>query len=355
MNLGQLTIFFTILAFITFAFVYWKDATAEGFSTDKIIDSFLIIILGGLLGGKLLFRPISLNYFRYEILSSSLILEGVLVGGAVFAYLLIRRNKWEALKVGDMIAPGLAIFQCIFFLGFWLWVRQLSHLLIFAGFALLYLIIRFLKYRKYMGNSAQFLILKRANRPIFTGGLLAVYLTGSSLIAILFLLVYVNLSSWFWYFQLVFYLSVLAGSFIFIKRHTGQKKSNMNFKASLDSNFVKRIKDKLIKSSKEVEKEAERLAEKDPFIQEYKDDGFRNVDSPEEEADDLLEHQNTSVILTELKKSRQEILGALSRIKNKKYGTCENCGNKISVPRLVAYPTARYCIKCKEIIEKRKR
>jgi len=223
MYIYDLTIFFTLLAFILFAFVYWKDATSEGFGSDKIMDSFFLILISAILGGKLLFRPISIDYLRFQILDSPLILEGALVAGAFCAYLIIKKNKWEGLKIGDMFAPALAVFQAVFFFGFYLRTKALSHLLIFLGFIVLYLFIRFLKYKKHFGSSKRYFELRRANHPVFTGALFVAYLTGSSLIAMLFLFYYFNFHSWFWYFQLVFYFSALVFSYILYKKRHKRK------------------------------------------------------------------------------------------------------------------------------------
>lgn len=43
---------------------------------------------------------------------------------------------------------------------------------------------------------------------------------------------------------------------------------------------------------------------------------------------------------------------ALDRIRIKKYGICERCGAHIGYPRLVAKPFARFCIVCREHLEK---
>ena len=48
----------------------------------------------------------------------------------------------------------------------------------------------------------------------------------------------------------------------------------------------------------------------------------------------------------------QEIELALKKIANKSYGICEMCEEEISPARLKAKPTARYCIVCREIVEK---
>lgn len=47
-----------------------------------------------------------------------------------------------------------------------------------------------------------------------------------------------------------------------------------------------------------------------------------------------------------------EIDRALSKIFNKTYGICEMCEEEIDMARLKVKPHARYCILCREIVEK---
>jgi DnaK suppressor protein len=47
-----------------------------------------------------------------------------------------------------------------------------------------------------------------------------------------------------------------------------------------------------------------------------------------------------------------EIQVALGKIKDKQYGICEMCEEDISIQRLKVKPHAKYCIDCREIIEK---
>ena len=51
--------------------------------------------------------------------------------------------------------------------------------------------------------------------------------------------------------------------------------------------------------------------------------------------------------------SRQVILinGALTRISDDEYGTCQNCEKDINPKRLNAVPWARYCLNCQELVE----
>lgn len=46
---------------------------------------------------------------------------------------------------------------------------------------------------------------------------------------------------------------------------------------------------------------------------------------------------------------------AIKKIENGTYGICEMCEDEISIDRLKAKPQARYCITCREIIEKQKK
>ncbi|MCK5552032.1 MAG: TraR/DksA C4-type zinc finger protein, partial [Deltaproteobacteria bacterium] len=43
---------------------------------------------------------------------------------------------------------------------------------------------------------------------------------------------------------------------------------------------------------------------------------------------------------------------ALDRIENGTFGICEECEEAIAVKRLEAIPNARYCVRCKESLEK---
>ncbi len=51
-------------------------------------------------------------------------------------------------------------------------------------------------------------------------------------------------------------------------------------------------------------------------------------------------------------KELKEIEYAKNKIKDGRYGICEMCEERISVQRLKVKPHAKYCIVCREIIEK---
>ena len=64
--------------------------------------------------------------------------------------------------------------------------------------------------------------------------------------------------------------------------------------------------------------------------------------------DSAIEQAITNQQLRELK----DIDYALFKIENKTYGICEMCEDLIGIQRLKVKPQAKYCIVCREIVEK---
>jgi len=59
------------------------------------------------------------------------------------------------------------------------------------------------------------------------------------------------------------------------------------------------------------------------------------------------------MLLTDREKQKlKQIDDALERIEEKLYGLCEECGVKIPKARLKVVPFAKYCVECKEVIER---
>ena len=65
-----------------------------------------------------------------------------------------------------------------------------------------------------------------------------------------------------------------------------------------------------------------------------------------------LETAVDNAILGQQSKELAEIELALDRIKSNLYGECEMCGDEINIERLKVKIFARYCITCREVIEK---
>jgi len=66
-----------------------------------------------------------------------------------------------------------------------------------------------------------------------------------------------------------------------------------------------------------------------------------------------LGHAVDNAILTQQSKELTEIELALDKIQNELYGICEMCEEDINIERLKVKIFARYCITCREVVEKR--
>ena len=67
---------------------------------------------------------------------------------------------------------------------------------------------------------------------------------------------------------------------------------------------------------------------------------------------DMAADEASATVQMRLKQTDSKLLraieDALTRIRQEKFGTCEECGQPISKARLEAVPWARYCRDCKE-------
>ena len=77
---------------------------------------------------------------------------------------------------------------------------------------------------------------------------------------------------------------------------------------------------------------------------ELKDEGDHAAMSLENAVDNAISKQQSMELA--------EIEEALGRIKEKSYGTCEMCASEINIERLKVKIFARYCITCREVVEK---
>ena len=62
-----------------------------------------------------------------------------------------------------------------------------------------------------------------------------------------------------------------------------------------------------------------------------------------DQADVIINRENDAAILADLEARYDTILAALSRIENRTYGKCDECGDEIIEARLEADPAATTC------------
>ena len=102
-------------------------------------------------------------------------------------------------------------------------------------------------------------------------------------------------------------------------------------------------------SLKKLERRKKDISKEDPFK-----DSARILDnaSPDADAEEQFGHARVSALKEKIDRQIIQTRKALTQIKIGKYGICEDCGKMIDTDRLIAFPEATFCTKCKEKREK---
>jgi DnaK suppressor protein len=110
----------------------------------------------------------------------------------------------------------------------------------------------------------------------------------------------------------------------------------------MDEKTLNELKSRLIYLRSEIQ---QRIKDNSDRVKSFEggDEGdFSNSISYKDLTYNLIEKDRAQLI---------EIEEALYRMENNTYGICERCKEPIEIERLKAKPTAKYCAKCKHIIE----
>jgi DnaK suppressor protein len=122
-------------------------------------------------------------------------------------------------------------------------------------------------------------------------------------------------------------------------------KDIISFPAKLLAPIGQFLQDRL----KKLQDRKEEIGKEDPFK-----DTSRIIDnaSPDTDAAEQFGHARTAAIEEQLENKIKQTKRALKRVKNGKYGICEDCGEMIDTDRLMVYPEATLCAKCQAKREK---
>lgn len=120
---------------------------------------------------------------------------------------------------------------------------------------------------------------------------------------------------------------------------------NIHFPASL----LEPVGDFLKASLASLRINRKKISTEDPF-----NDKSRIFDNAatDTEAEEQFGHARVSAIKDELNKKARQIKKALKRVREGKYGICEDCGKMIDTDRLAIFPEATMCVTCEKKREK---
>lgn len=115
----------------------------------------------------------------------------------------------------------------------------------------------------------------------------------------------------------------------------------------MDQKTIEKIKEKLLKDKKRLNKELKRFAVKDERPEGDFDTLFPEIGRKEEEnALEVASYTDNLPIEHSLELKLKDVNDSLEKIQKGTFGSCEKCGGKIRDERLEILPTARFCMKC---------
>lgn len=105
---------------------------------------------------------------------------------------------------------------------------------------------------------------------------------------------------------------------------------------------LKFIKKYLLRQQKQIDKNLKEVEDDDPV----KNPVLAETSEPGTDSYIADTHGKSVVLGQQLKNAKTGIKAALLKIKNGIYGKCEKCNKQIEIGRMMAMPTAQYCISC---------
>jgi phosphatidylglycerol:prolipoprotein diacylglycerol transferase len=107
--------FMLMLAFLAATAIATHLARERGMPPEYVLDLTAYILVAGILGARLLYVMLTWSYFRdhldhvFRVWEGGLSFHGGLVGGLLAGLLYCRGRGISFLRMGDIVAPGLAI------------------------------------------------------------------------------------------------------------------------------------------------------------------------------------------------------------------------------------------------------
>ncbi len=92
-------------------------AKAKGYDEDSILNMAIFAVIGGILGGKILYLITDYKVIAEDPsiiiknFGEGFVVYGSIIGGALAVYFYCRHKKWNVLSIVDLVAPSVALGQ----------------------------------------------------------------------------------------------------------------------------------------------------------------------------------------------------------------------------------------------------
>ncbi|MFQ5842048.1 MAG: TraR/DksA family transcriptional regulator, partial [Thermodesulfobacteriota bacterium] len=127
--------------------------------------------------------------------------------------------------------------------------------------------------------------------------------------------------------------------------HQGRRLTTL-CRGEVKPKVAEQFRKRLLQAREEI---IEQMRQRDGSAQEIGQDGIQDI------GDESVTIYNRHLLMSLSENERVKLIevdGALDRIENGSFGMCEECEEPIALKRLEVIPNARYCVRCKEELEK---
>jgi DnaK suppressor protein len=120
----------------------------------------------------------------------------------------------------------------------------------------------------------------------------------------------------------------------------------------MDATTLNDARVRLLARRDEIRAELDRMATEMQWLGEDQSDEGGLGNHIGDDGSNVSEAERISTISDDLEDVLVQVNGALHRIEQGTYGTCQRCGRTIAPERLEAFPYVMYCIDCQAAIER---
>ncbi|MBI4091427.1 prolipoprotein diacylglyceryl transferase [candidate division WWE3 bacterium] len=314
-----------LLSAVISTFMIWREAKKQGFDEEQVFDMVVVVIIISVYFGRVVYAVD--NYKKASEMVEHVLkfwlygtdLKGVVAGAIVTAYLYTKGKKWSVYRIMDIFAMGASLGTPLVMLSHAL-IKQRYEFMIAAGLMIF----------------VHSILLILRERDFVFGGLFGIALILDSLV---FAAVYYSANN-------LIFLGFLftLGEIVLISRLRSRKKK-MRVSPGITKDFLRNIRDILLKKDKELAEEEDILKKEDAYNTPDRD--ILNNEFEDEAMEDVS-HERTDIVRRSISDMRIQVRKALAKINIGTYGICEICHKPIDEARLKAFPQATTCVGCAE-------
>ncbi|WP_032123571.1 prolipoprotein diacylglyceryl transferase [Clostridium amazonitimonense] len=93
-----------------------KRAKSKGYNDDKVFNMTILAVIAGVIGGKLLYIITDLAAIMEDPsilkdIGNGFVVYGSIIGGVIAVYFYCKKQKWNTLKVFDLMIPSVPLAQ----------------------------------------------------------------------------------------------------------------------------------------------------------------------------------------------------------------------------------------------------